>query len=165
MSRRSDRRAAELARHQATLDAIAGLKERVELAEAQPERSPLTKEERQHLAAIWAEHVCPSCGGWHGGTCRRVAVFDINRQTGAEHVEYWEDGQWTPDPRTIWPEDVFENPAEQATMMERAQAEAQSKAAAQRLIANQQAQQTAAATRRQSPRDKLREITGGLEQP
>lgn len=74
------------------------------------ESSSLSRNERQELAARWAELVCRWCGHAHAGMCPRVKRYSSTRlQNGTitEEVVLWPNDQWAPPPDAISWREVF----------------------------------------------------------
>ncbi len=84
--------------------------DRARLSAVPPPRPVLSREERQELAANWAQLCCEFCGSAHGGLCPRVRRIQSTRLpngTMTRDITFWKDGQWSPHPNARTPEDVF----------------------------------------------------------
>jgi hypothetical protein len=72
----------------------------------------LSLEEIQYAQAVFAGRIegkkaCEYCGGIHLRACRRVKMFEYNRDQTLRRVVFWQDGSWD-DSEIIWPEEVFD---------------------------------------------------------
>ena len=122
-------------------------------------RPALTQSERQDLSTRWAQVACIFCGGWHGGLCNRVRRVELDERGNPRTTVFWEHGE--PNPRTIWPEDVWGSPAEMAADMERQARERQSQIEMQRVAAREAQRLQQQEQRRESPAEIAARVTRG----
>ncbi len=118
-----------------------------------PVEDKLTKEEQMVLASKWGQIVCIYCGGYHHGFCNRIKRAELDEFGRPRVIVFWDN--WTPDPRTIWPEDVWQTQDEIFRDLEQQARKAEQEQAIKRL------QQTKApqSERKSSPRDLIARIT------
>jgi hypothetical protein len=124
-----------------------------------PERFALTASERTELATRWAQVACIFCGGWHGGLCNRVRRVELDEAGRPRTTVFWE--HWEPNPRTIWPEDVWGNPADMAQDLERQGRERQAQLEMQRVAAREAQRVRQEQQRPESPREIAARLTRG----
>ncbi len=127
--------------------------------ELSPPRPALTPSERAELAMKWAMVACNFCGGWHGGLCNRVRRVELDESGRPRVTVFWE--HWEPNPRTIWPEDVWGSPADMVTDMERQERERAASAEMQRVAAREAKRLHQEQARAESPREVAARIARG----
>jgi len=152
------------AKHQADQEALAQSAaaeraerrlEDLEMQNAVIESRKLDDDTKRVMANLWPQIVCIHCGGAHHGVCNRVRKV-IMTPNGPESFLYW--NQWEPNPGTVWPDDVWETPAERIADME-AKAEARKTQVGLSQMAEQEARRLIdQAQRPRSPREVLNDI-------
>jgi len=122
-------------------------------------RPALTDQERTELSTRWAQVACIFCGGWHGGLCNRVRRVELDEAGRPRTTVFWE--HWEPNPRTIWPEDVWGSPAAMATDMDSQQRERAAALEMQRVAAREAQRLRQEQQRPETPREIAARVTRG----
>jgi hypothetical protein len=118
----------------------------------------LNHEQQIAVAARWDDEVCNTCGGIHQGICRRVKRCEMDEFGRPRILIFWREGEWTPDPRTIWPEDVWPDPAQMAEQLDRVRRDALNRDDLIGRAAREAQRQEAMSARRPSPRQQVRQM-------
>ncbi len=127
--------------------------------EPMPVQPSLTPTERAELAAHWAQVACNFCGGWHGGLCNRVRRVELDEAGRPRITVFWE--KWEPNPRTIWPEDVWPSPADMVGDMDRQERERAATTEMQRVAQREARRVQQEQSRGESPREVAARIARG----
>lgn len=115
----------------------------------EPRHPALTVDEQRELAVRWSQMACLFCGGWHGGLCNRVRSVEMDEAGRPRKTVFWE--HWEPNPRTIWPEDVWPSPAGMAAEMEAQARQRANEAEIQREVLRTAQRQKSESQRRETP--------------
>jgi hypothetical protein len=133
--------------------------DRLEAASRQPPERPgldLSESDRREIAQRWAQVVCTFCGGYHHGVCNRVRRVEIGPNGMPAVTEFWK--TWEPNPRVIWPEDVWPSVSDMASELEHHAREERAKAEIQRTAQAEFQKAKRESERSPSPREILRDI-------
>lgn len=125
----------------------------------EPVRAALTSEERTEIASRWAQVACTFCGGWHGGLCNRVRRVELDDAGRPRTTVFWK--KWEPNPRTIWPEDVWGSPASMVSDMDRQERERATALEMTRVAAREAQRLRQEQQRTETAREIAARVTGG----